>query len=83
MIEKDCLEGSHTLVTISALAHWDGSTNVVRWCSVCGAIVVDTDVGGRVYPGQVQPMRFPKTLVEKHDEIKPEWSERSNKKDED
>lgn len=79
MIEQDCLQGNHKLESITELSHWDGSTNVVRWCSVCGAIVIDTDVDGRVYPGQVRPMRFPQTLIEKHKEVKEEWSRRNKK----
>lgn len=40
----------------------EGGMDVVRWCSECGAVVVDHDVDGRVYPGHVTAMRFPTML---------------------
>jgi len=33
---------------------------VVRWCIDCGAVVVDTEVDGRVNPGGGMKMKFPK-----------------------
>lgn len=36
------------------------SEKVVRWCPRCGAVVVDEDYEGRVIPGRVMKMRFPK-----------------------
>ena len=33
--------------------------DVVRWCKICGAIVVDRDYDGRTNPGQVKKMQFP------------------------
>lgn len=35
--------------------------DVVRWCPDCGAVVVDGEMDGRVRPGHVVPMQFPKT----------------------
>jgi hypothetical protein len=35
-----------------------GETNVVRWCSDCGAVVVDLDYDGRTKPGGIMKMRF-------------------------
>jgi hypothetical protein len=35
---------------------------VTRWCSNCGAIVVDLDFDGRVSPGAGMKMRFPSLL---------------------
>jgi hypothetical protein len=35
------------------------SDQVVRWCGICGAVVVDEDYDGRTSPGSVMPMRFP------------------------
>lgn len=32
---------------------------VVRWCSVCGAIVIDIDVDGRTQPGGVMAAKLP------------------------
>lgn len=51
---------THTLVAI-----YEGSgtiydtTEVVRWCKVCGAVVIDVDMDGRTNPGGVRPMLFP------------------------
>lgn len=35
------------------------ATNVVRWCSKCGSVVVDTDLDGRTKPGDLMKMRSP------------------------
>jgi hypothetical protein len=35
------------------------SDAVVRWCSDCGAVVVDEDYDGRTNPGAYEEMRFP------------------------
>jgi hypothetical protein len=37
---------------------------VVRWCTDCGAIVVDVDVDGRVMPGRYSRMKFPRIALE-------------------
>jgi hypothetical protein len=42
---------------ISTKDGYDTET-IVRWCSCCGAIVVDTEVDNRLM-GQVVPMKFP------------------------
>ena len=56
---KDCLKGKHKLESITELSHWDGSAQVVRWCSICGSIVIDTQIDHRIFPGQVMPMKSP------------------------
>ena len=38
----------------------DVEEEVVKWCPVCGAIVVDNESDGRVYPGRIKKMMFPK-----------------------
>ena len=38
---------------------------VVRWCSKCGAVVIDTDLDGRTMPGDILPMQFPRIATEK------------------
>ena len=40
------------------------SEEVVRWCSYCGAIVVDEDYDGRTNAGQIRPIQFPKLSKE-------------------
>lgn len=67
MIEN-CLKGEHTLESIMELSHWDGSAQVLRWCSVCGAVVVDQQIDKRIYPGRYVPMKFPKLFKDKFDD---------------
>lgn len=56
-----CANGKHSLVDLlvrnSNVA--PDATEVVRWCTCCGAVVIDTDVDGRTQPGDVMKMRFP------------------------
>lgn len=35
------------------------TVEVVRWCTVCGAVVVDIDYDGRTKPGAIMPLRLP------------------------
>lgn len=58
--EEKCKKGEHPLIEIYSF--YDGiAEHVVRWCPVCGAIVVDADVDGRTFPGRFVPMRLPKS----------------------
>jgi len=55
----------HDLEVIEAVAEaCPGSYRVVRWCKVCGAVVVDIDVDNRTQPGAVMKMKFPEFLKE-------------------
>lgn len=57
-----CNTGNHTLVEV-ARCDADDCEEVVRWCSICGAIVVDVEVGGRLMkPGGGLKMMGPKAL---------------------
>ena len=63
MYEK-CKEGKHPLKEISRTS--DGFTDkVIRWCPDCGAIVIDMESDGRVYPGRYQKMNLPALCKEK------------------
>lgn len=44
--------------TLDHMSEW-----VVRWCSNCGAVVIDEDYDGRTKPGGVMKMKFPKGTV--------------------
>ena len=56
-LSEKCLQGLHPLKTIYTDS--DGFVDIViRWCPECGAIVIDNDVDGRVYPGKVMPMKL-------------------------
>lgn len=60
-----CFEGGKHMGKLEEI-HRDGRNSplgeyeVVRWCPNCGAVVIDVEVDGRVYPGRVSGMRFPK-----------------------
>ena len=56
---KKCTEGRHQLLEVY---RYDNGfeDEVVRWCSNCGAIVVDAEVDNRVYAGHIMKMRLPK-----------------------
>lgn len=61
-LSEKCLQGLHPLKTIYTDS--DGFVDVViRWCLECGAVVVDNDVDGRVYPGKVMPMKLSSLYV--------------------
>jgi len=58
-IEK-CSGGKHSLIAVSnKMGSFCGEIEVVQWCEGCGAIVIDSMVDGRVYPGRIMPMIFP------------------------
>ena len=62
-LNEKCLQGLHPLKTIYTDS--DGFVDVViRWCPECGAIVIDNDVDGRVYPGKVLPMKLSKLYLD-------------------
>lgn len=51
--------GKHKLKKIYEVETGPGLSEVVRWCSDCGAIVVDNDFDGRTNPGVVMSMKRP------------------------
>ncbi len=54
-----CRAGRHQLKVIY-IGHKDVvSEEVVRWCEVCGSIVIDVDFDGRTNAGQVMKMKAP------------------------
>jgi hypothetical protein len=46
-----------SIITINRLPM--GEDEVVRWCTHCGAVVVDIDSDGRTQPGFIKPVQFP------------------------
>jgi len=42
--------------------HTRNGDYVTRWCTKCGAIVIDLDYDGRTLPGEGMKMRFPESL---------------------
>jgi hypothetical protein len=55
------MKHKHDLVEIYSKGN-DMESTVVRWCTICGAIVIDVDYDGRTNPGAVMPMRFPEVI---------------------
>lgn len=54
-----CKRGDHKLdVVYETRENAGGECVVVRWCSVCGAVVVDTDVDGLTKKGDVMKMKM-------------------------
>lgn len=67
---EECKKGNHPLVEITSSWLGYGGYEVVRWCPVCGSVVVDTDVDGRTMAGNVMKMRVPRIARErKHESI--------------
>ena len=60
MIEQ-CADGNHNLIVIyrESLPPDGYASNVVRWCCLCGSVVVDQDFDGRTNPGNLLDMRAP------------------------
>lgn len=63
---EQCKKGNHQLIEILSAQHrWDESEEVVRWCKVCGCIVVDLDYDNRTNAGSIMKMRAPTYLYSK------------------
>lgn len=59
-----CKKGNHPLIEISSILLGYGEEKIVRWCPKCGAIVVDLEVDGRLYPGYYKKMVIPEITKE-------------------
>ena len=74
---ENCIKGKHTLTDIMSVTHWDESQQVVRWCTVCGSVVIDVDFDGRTNPGDALKMQFSDLFKEKFEEYKKREKETS------
>lgn len=56
-----CKTGKHNLLAIYRCGDSESmfGEDVVRWCDVCGSVVVDNDFDGRTKPGGTMRMRSP------------------------
>ncbi len=68
-IERGCKNGNHKLQKIFESGSGQEST-VVRWCSACGSVVVDTDYDGRTSPGAIMKMVSPDIIRIFHPDTK-------------
>lgn len=59
LIEKECKKGKHSLQEIFEVGRTFGESDVVRWCEVCGSVVIDIDFDRRTQPGAVMGMLSP------------------------
>lgn len=60
---SNCRKGLHPLKKIYGLS--GGLLDVaveVRWCPLCGAVVVDGEHDGRIYAGYYSSMRVPQLV---------------------
>ena len=58
---SECEKGNHKLIEIyRVLYDCIGDVDaVVRWCEICGAIVVDAEFDNRTQPGRIMKMKGP------------------------
>lgn len=61
---SECKKGNHELIVVARSSISTGTEKVVRWCRVCGAVVVDLDVDGRTNPGYYEKLRAPILAME-------------------
>ncbi len=64
IFEEKCRKGSHPFEEIlDANKCWCGKEiAVVRWCPICGTVVVDIDVDSHTFPGRIMGARRPQIL---------------------
>lgn len=56
---EECKKGNHPLEVIYINGYEDEPYVVVRWCPICGAVVVDVDCDDRISPGEIMKMKDP------------------------
>lgn len=61
--EIQCLKGNHDLIEIYRSSYTYDEEGVVRWCKVCGSVVVDMEYDGRIQPGGVMKMLGSKSFI--------------------
>lgn len=50
---------NHDLIPVYIESISRDEQNVVRWCTKCGAVVVDVDYDGRTMPGKIRKIQVP------------------------
>ena len=63
---KNCKEGQHPLIKIQRRSN-GFEDEVVKWCPVCGAIVIDIELGGIVYSSREMKMKLPEITRKEFD----------------
>lgn len=59
-----CRGGKHQFKEVSSRPTGSHMDEVVRWCFVCGSLVVDLEYDGRLRPGDVLPIQHPELYLE-------------------
>jgi hypothetical protein len=67
LTEKGCKDGKHPLIPIYSAVKPD-IIHTVRWCPVCGAVIVDTDYKEVINSGQIMHMKKPDISKRTRDE---------------
>lgn len=58
---KECIKGNHDLIEVNRAYYLYNEDHVVRWCKVCGSVVVDIEVDGRTMAGAIMAMKAPES----------------------
>ncbi len=58
-----CDGRNHNLIVIYSTCDAWNEERVVRWCTDCGAVVVDRESDGRLF-GKIVKMKFPKVTYD-------------------
>lgn len=59
-LTKECNQGTHNLIEVYCNPIDSSLEHSVKWCSICGAIVVDAVIDGcRTYAGDIKKMKLP------------------------
>lgn len=66
-MDKRCDGNNHELIDICSFKDisLEGAYDVVRWCTCCGAVVVDKDIDNRIFAGRICKMKFPRLAYPK------------------
>ena len=56
--EHGCLDGRHPLIPIYSASKPD-IIHTVRWCPICGSVLIDTDYKEVINSGQIMSMKKP------------------------
>ncbi len=62
--DTECKKGNHLLEPI-LVSHDLIYEKVARWCSWCGAIIIDIDYDNRTDPGAIMKIKLPGRLYKK------------------
>jgi hypothetical protein len=56
---KECKNNNHDFIDIYDVENSYGECIVIRWCRVCGSIIIDVDFDYRTYVGRCMEIKNP------------------------